>query len=133
MVSLKNLKEKIVVLFFYPKDDTSGCTQEAVAFSDSLIKFKRADAVVLGVSRDNVAKHRKFKDKHGIKVTLLADEKGEVCEKYGVWVKKKLYGREYMGIERSTFLIFRGKIHKVWRKVKVAKHDKEVLEAVKSI
>ena len=132
-ISLRDLVDQKVVLFFYPKDDTSGCTKEAIAFSESLTKFKRAGAVVIGLSRDSVAKHQKFKAKHNLKVPLLADEDGKVCEKYGVWLEKKLYGRSYMGIERSTFLIVGGKIHRAWRKVKVAGHAEEVLAAVKSV
>ena len=132
-IALKDIADKHVVLFFYPKDDTSGCTKEAIAFTENLAKFKRAGAIVLGVSRDTVAKHDKFKAKHELKVTLLSDEDGSVCEKYGVWVQKKLYGREYLGIERSTYLISGGKIAGVWRKVKVAGHAEQVLEAVKSL
>ena len=132
-VALKDLADKHIVLFFYPKDDTSGCTKEAIAFTENLAKFKRAGTVVLGLSKDTVAKHDKFKAKHDLKVTLLSDEDGSVCEKYGVWVQKKLYGREYMGIERSTYIISGGKIARVWRKVKVAGHAEEVLEAVKSL
>ena len=133
-ISLKDLKGKKVVLYFYPKDDTPGCTKEAIAFSEDLTKFKRAGAVIIGVSKDTVAKHQKFKDKHGLKVVLASDEDGKIIEKYGVWVKKKLYGREFMGIERATFLIDeKGVIREVWRKVKVAGHSEVVLEAVKSL
>ena len=132
-VSLKDLTGQKVVLYFYPKDDTTGCTKEAIAFTESLAKFKRAGAIVLGVSKDTVTKHQKFITKHNLKVSLLSDEDGEVCEKYGVWVEKKLYGRVYMGIERATFLIATGKIQRVWRKVKVAGHAEEVLAAVKEI
>ena len=133
-ISLKDLKGKKVVLYFYPKDDTPGCTREAIAFTEDLTKFKRAGAVVIGVSKDTVAKHQKFKDKHGLKVILASDEDGKIIEKYGVWVKKKLYGREFMGIERATFLIDdKGVIREVWRKVKVAGHAEEVLDAVKAL
>jgi thioredoxin-dependent peroxiredoxin len=132
-VALKDLTDVHVVLFFYPKDDTSGCTKEAIAFTENLAKFKRAGAIVLGVSRDTVSKHDKFKSKHQLKITLLSDEDGEVCEKYGVWVEKNMYGRKYMGIERATFLISGGKIVRRWRKVKVAGHAEEVLEAVKTL
>ena len=133
-ISLKDQKGKKVVLYFYPKDDTPGCTKEAIAFTEDLTKFKRAGAVVIGVSKDTVAKHQKFKDKHGLKVILASDEDGKIIEKYGVWVKKKLYGREFMGIERATFLIDeKGVIREVWRKVKVAGHAEAVLEAVKSL
>ncbi len=133
-LALKDLKGKKVVLYFYPKDDTPGCTKEATAFSSDLAKFKRAGAVVIGVSKDSVAKHQKFKDKHALKVALGADEDGQVIEKFGVWVEKNMYGRKYMGIERATFLIDeKGVVRRVWRKVKVAGHSAEVLDAVKSL
>ncbi len=133
-LSLKDLKGKKVVLYFYPKDDTPGCTKEAVAFSEDIAKFKRAGAAVIGVSKDSVAKHRKFKDKHGLKVALGADEAGDVVEAYGVWVEKNMYGKKYMGIERSTFLIDeKGVIRNIWRKVKVPGHAAAVLEAVKAL
>ena len=133
-VALKDLKGQKVVLYFYPKDDTPGCTKEAIAFSEDIAKFKRAGAVIIGVSKDSVAKHQKFRDKHGLKVTLGADEKGEVVEKYGVWVEKSMYGKKYMGIERSTFLIDdKGVVRNIWRKVKVPGHSAAVLEAVKAL
>lgn len=133
-IALKDLKGQKVVLYFYPKDDTPGCTKEAIAFSEDIAKFKRAGASIIGVSKDSVAKHQKFKDKHGLKVALGADETGEVVEKYGVWVEKNMYGRKYMGIERSTFLIDgKGVVQNIWRKVKVAGHSEAVLEAVKSL
>lgn len=133
-VALKDLAGQIVVLYFYPKDDTSGCTREGIEFTEALAKFKRAGAVVIGVSKDSVAKHDKFKDKHGLKVILGSDEDGAVVEKYGVWVEKSMYGRKYMGIDRSTFLIDgAGKIQRIWRKVKIPGHVEEVLEAVKAL
>lgn len=133
-LSLNDLKGKKTVLYFYPKDDTPGCTKEAIAFTEEMTKFKRAGAAVIGVSKDSVSRHQKFKEKHGLKVTLGADEKGDAVEKYGVWVEKNMYGRKYMGIERSTFLIDeKGVIRKIWRKVKVPGHAAEVLEAVKSL
>lgn len=133
-IALKDFKGKKLVLYFYPKDDTPGCTKEAIAFSEDIAKFKRAGAGVVGVSRDTAAKHLKFKDKHGLKVTLGADEDGKTTEAYGVWVKKSMYGREYMGIERSTFLIDeKGKIAEIWRKVKVKDHTDAVLAAVKAL
>ncbi len=123
-----------VVLYFYPKDDTPGCTKEAIAFSADIAKFKRAGASIIGVSRDSVAKHQKFKDKHELKVDLGADEDGAITEAFGVWVEKNMYGRKYMGIERATFLIDeKGVIRKVWRKVKVAGHAEAVLDAVKTL
>lgn len=128
------LRGKKVVLYFYPKDDTPGCTVEAIDFSASKAKFTRAGATIIGVSRDSVAKHEKFKKKHGLKIDLGGDEDGKVTEDFGVWVEKKLYGRKFMGIERSTFLIDeKGAIRKIWRKVKVAGHADEVLQAVKDL
>ena len=133
-VSLADYAGQIVVLYFYPKDDTPGCTNEAIDFSAGAEAFAKAGAVVLGVSRDTVKKHEKFRDKHGLKVALLADEDGAVCEAYGVWVEKSMYGRSYMGIERTTFLIGRdGKITRVWDKVKVKDHAAEVLAAVSEL
>lgn len=132
-VSLKSLKGRKVVLYFYPKDDTPGCTQEARAFRDALPDFARAQAVVVGVSRDSVARHDAFKKKHGLDFPLAADVDGKVCEAYGVWVEKRLYGRRYMGIERATFLIDeKGVVRAVWRKVKVAGHAEAVLEAARA-
>ena len=133
-LSLKNLKGKTVVLYFYPKDDTSGCTKEAQAFADSLPKFKKAGATVVGVSKDSVTRHDKFKAKYAIPFTLVADEEGTLCEAYAVWVEKSMYGRKYMGIERSTFLIDgKGMIRQAWRKVKVPGHAEAVLAAVESL
>jgi peroxiredoxin Q/BCP len=133
-VSLKDLKGKKVVLYFYPKDDTPGCTKEACGFRDALPDFSGADAEIIGVSKDSVAKHDKFKAKHELPFTLASDEDGSVCEAYGTWVEKSMYGRKYMGIDRATFLIGPdGKIAQVWRKVKVPGHVEEVLEAARQI
>jgi peroxiredoxin Q/BCP len=133
-VALKDFAGRTLVLYFYPKDDTTGCTKEAIDFSASKKAFEKAGAAIVGVSRDTAAKHDKFKEKHNLKVTLGADEKGEMTERYGVWVEKTLYGRKYMGIDRSTFLIDgKGVIRRVWRKVKVPGHVAEVLAAVKSL
>lgn len=133
-VSLAELKGKIVVLYFYPKDDTSGCTKEAIEFSAAKAKFDRLGAVVIGCSRDSVASHDKFKTKHKLKVTLAADETGKVTDSYGVWVEKSLYGRKYMGIERATFLIDgSGKLAGIWRKVKVPGHVEAVLKAAQAV
>jgi peroxiredoxin Q/BCP len=132
--ALKDYAGKKVALYFYPKDDTPGCTKEAIAFSKDMAKFKRAGAVVVGVSRDSADKHRKFKEKHDLKVILGSDEDGKILEKYGVWIEKSLYGRKFMGIERTTFLIDeKGIIRRIWPKVKVAGHAEEVLEAVKAL
>lgn len=133
-VSLGELKGKPVVLYFYPKDDTTGCTREALDFSAAKAKFDKLGAVVIGCSRDSAASHDKFKTKHKLKLTLGADESGKVTESYGVWVEKSLYGRKYMGIERATFLIGRdGRIAAVWRKVKVPGHVEAVLKAVQAV
>jgi len=133
-IALKDLKGKSIVLYFYPKDDTSGCTKEAIAFSEDARKFQAAGAVIVGVSRDSAASHDKFKKKYGLKVALAADEETKVADAYGVWVEKSMYGRRYMGMERATFLIDgKGVIRKIWRKVKVPGHSAEVLEAVKAL
>jgi thioredoxin-dependent peroxiredoxin len=133
-VSLKEFKGRKLVLYFYPKDDTSGCTKEAIAFTQAKAAFDRAGASVVGVSKDTVAAHDKFTAKHKLKVALGSDEDGEICEAYGVWVEKSMYGRKYMGIERATFLIDgKGKIAEIWHKVKVPGHAEAVLEAVKAL
>ena len=133
-VSLAELKGKSVVLYFYPKDDTSGCTAEAIAFSKDSKAFKAAGAVVVGVSKDSAASHDKFKAKYDLTVTLVADEQTKTAEAYGVWVEKSMYGRRYMGTERATFLIDgKGIIRHIWRKVKVPGHSSEVLAAVKAL
>ncbi len=133
-VKLSAFKGKPVVLYFYPKDDTSGCTKEAVGFSEKIGDFHEAGAEVIGVSPNNVKSHDKFRDKHDLKVVLLADEDKKVIEAYGVWTEKKMYGRTYMGVDRSTFLIGKdGKIKRVWRGVKVPGHVDEVLEAVQAL
>lgn len=131
---LADLKGTAVVLYFYPRDDTPGCTKEAIAFTGLIGDFRAAGATVIGVSKDTVAKHDKFKTKYELDVVLGADEDGSVCEAYGVWVEKNMYGKKSMGIERSTFLIDKaGKLAQVWRKVKVPGHAEEVLEAVKAL
>lgn len=133
-VTLKDHAGKKVVLYFYPKDDTAGCTREAIDFSAAEKHFAKAGAVIIGVSKDSAEKHDKFKAKHKLKVLLGADEDGKTVEAYGVWGEKTLYGKKYMGIERSTFLIDgKGVIRGVWRKVKVPGHVDEVLAAVKAL
>ncbi len=133
-VDLAVLKGKRVVLYFYPKDDTPGCTTEALNFTEKSKAFAAAKAVVVGVSRDSPAKHDKFAAKYGLKVQLASDEDGKTCETYGVWVEKSLYGRKYMGVERATFLIDeKGKIRHIWRKVKVSGHADEVLTEIKGL
>lgn len=123
-----------VVLYFYPKDDTPGCTKEAIAFTDHLQAFADANTTIIGVSKDPVSKHDKFIAKHELKVALVSDEESDVCEQYGVWVEKNMYGKKYMGIERATYLIAGdGKIAQIWRKVKVPGHAEKVLEATQAI
>jgi len=130
-VSLSDFKGRYLVLYFYPKDDTPGCTKEAIGFSDSKAAFNALNASIVGVSKDPVAKHDKFIVKHNLKVGLGSDESGEVIEKYGVWVEKNMYGKKYMGIERATYLIGpTGKILEIWRKVRVKDHVAAVLAAV---
>lgn len=132
-ISLSDYKGKNVILYFYPKDDTSGCTKEACSFRDDFPKFKKVDAVILGVSPDSVESHKKFVKKYNLNFSLLADENKEVIKKYDVWKEKSLYGRKYMGVERTTYIIDpEGKIKKIFRKVKVDGHNKEVMEALKS-
>ena len=133
-VTLSKLRGQKVVLYFYPKDDTSGCTAEACGFRDSFPKFGKVEAAVIGISKDSVAAHDKFKKKYELPFTLASDVEGKVCESYGVWVEKSMYGRKYMGIERATFLIDeKGVVRGVWRKVKVPGHVEAVLAAAKAL
>ena len=133
-VSLKALRGRPVVLYFYPKDDTSGCTKEAIAFSAALPKFRKLGLDVLGVSRDSVESHAKFRKKHKLKLALGSDPETKMAKDWGVWIKKSLYGREYMGVERATFLVnAKGVIAQAWHKVKVPGHVEAVLEAAKSL
>jgi len=130
-VSLADYKGKKLVLYFYPKDDTSGCTSEAHQFRDAIDDFAKAGAVILGASKDSIASHQKFRAKHSLPFALASDTEGALCEAFGVWKEKSMYGKKYMGIERSTFLIDgNGVVVKEWRKVKVTGHAKDVLEAV---
>lgn len=123
-----------VVLYFYPKDDTPGCTKEAIAFTQLAADFEHLKTPVIGISPDTAAKHDKFKAKHELTVTLAADIDKEICQAYGVWVEKNMYGKKYMGVERSTFLIDKtGKIAKIWRKVRVPGHAENVLKEVKAL
>lgn len=127
-ISLRSLRGKKVVLYFYPKDNTPGCTREACDFRDNLKQFTASDTVIFGISKDNPIKHRKFKEKYSLLFTLLADENGDVCQAYGVINKKNLFGNTFLGIQRSTFLIDeKGIIRAIWRKVKVAGHIEQVL------
>lgn len=133
-VSLEALKGHPVVVYFYPKDDTSGCTREAIDFSNMRDQFASHKATVIGVSPDSVKSHDKFKAKHDLTVMLAADEEKDTIQAYGVWVEKSMYGRKYMGVERATFLVDGdGKIAKIWRKVKVKGHVEAVLEAIQAL
>jgi len=130
-IRLDDYAGKTLVLYFYPKDDTTGCTREAQDFTALAADFAKAGAAVVGVSKDTVAKHKKFVAKYELGVVLGSDPDGAVIERYGSWVEKTLYGRQYMGIDRSTFLIKDGVVKRIWRKVKVAGHAQQVLEAVR--
>jgi thioredoxin-dependent peroxiredoxin len=133
-VSLNSFAGKNIILYFYPKDNTPGCTKESIAFSGLKAEFEASNTVILGASKDSVKKHQNFIKKYDLTINLLVDEEGKLCEDYTVWVKKKLYGREYMGIERATFLIgVDGNIKQIWRKVKVDGHAEQVLDAVKAL
>lgn len=133
-VTLSALKGAPVVLFFYPRDDTPGCTKESIGFSESRTAFEEAGAKVFGISKDSMASHEKFASKRDLQIPLLSDENGSACEDYGVWKEKSMYGKKFMGIERSTFLIAAdGTIARVWNKVKVPGHVEEVLEAVRAL
>ncbi len=133
-VTLSELSGRKVVLYFYPKDDTPGCTKEASGFRDTMPDFSALGAEVIGVSKDTVASHDRFKAKYGLNFRLACDADGKVCEGYGVWAEKSMYGRKYMGIERATFLIDgAGVVRRVWRKVKVPGHVEEVLQAIRAL
>lgn len=133
-VKLSELKGHPVVLYFYPKDDTSGCTREAKDFTELAPAFSKLGAAIYGISPDSVKSHDKFRCKHDLSIRLLSDEEKNVATAYGVWVEKSMYGKKYMGVERSTFLIdSKGKIAKIWRKVSVTGHAEDVLEAVTSV
>ncbi|MBE0491629.1 MAG: thioredoxin-dependent thiol peroxidase [Sulfurospirillum sp.] len=133
-ISLRDLEGKWIVLYFYPKDNTTGCTAEACAFSEALGDFEQCNAVVIGISPDSPKKHRNFIEKQNLSITLLADENKEVCSAYGVWQQKKMYGKEYMGVVRSTFLISPdGAIKAIWKNVKVSGHVVAVSEKLQEL
>ena len=133
-VSLSDFKGKNVVLYFYPKDDTPGCTREAIDFTAHIDAFSKCKTSIIGVSADSTTKHKKFIEKHGLEVTLASDEDKKVCEDYGVWIEKSMYGKKFMGIERATILIDKDRrIKKIWRKVSVTGHVEEVLEAAQKL
>ena len=134
IIDIKDFRPKMVILFFYPRDNTSGCTREAKDFTENIGIFNDLNAKVFGISKDSVKSHEKFIKKHNLKIPLLSDEAGSVCEDFGVWKEKSMYGKKYMGIERSTFIIDgSGSVTHEWRKVKVANHVAEVLETVKKL
>jgi thioredoxin-dependent peroxiredoxin len=133
-ISPADFRSQKLVLYFYPKDDTSGCTAEAQAFSALADQFEEANAWVLGISKDDAKKHARFIEKYDLKVQLATDSDGAVCEAFGTWIEKSMYGRKYMGIDRATFLVDRdGVVKRVWRKVKVPGHAEEVLEAARAL
>lgn len=130
-ISLEALRGKTVVLYFYPKDDTSGCTNQAIQFSEKKDEFEDKNAIIIGVSKDSIKSHDKFKVKYDLKIDLLSDEELNVANAYGTWVEKSMYGRKYMGMDRSTFLIDTdGKIKKIWRKVKIPGHIDGVIKSI---
>ena len=134
IIDLKNLRPNLIVLFFYPRDNTSGCTREAKDFTENLKLFNSAKASVFGVSKDSINSHEKFIKKQDLAISLLSDENGTVCEDFGVWKEKSMYGKTYMGIERSTFIIDgKGLVIKEWRKVKVAEHVNEILQVIEKM
>ncbi|MBI3441499.1 MAG: thioredoxin-dependent thiol peroxidase [Proteobacteria bacterium] len=133
-LSLGDLRGSHIVLYFYPKDDTPGCTKEACAFRDSLPRFKKMNAKIFGVSKDDITSHEKFAQKYELPFTLISDENGNLCDSFGVWVEKSMYGKKYMGIERATYLIDKnGIIRNIWRPVKVDGHAEDVLSEVKKL
>ena len=134
IIDLKNLRPNLIVLFFYPRDNTSGCTREAKDFTENLKLFNSAKVSVFGVSKDSIKSHEKFIKKQDLAISLLSDENGTVCEDFGVWKEKSMYGKTYMGIERSTFIIDgKGLVIKEWRKVKVAEHVNEILQVIEKM
>lgn len=133
-ISISDFKGKPVVLYFYPKDDTPGCTKEACNFRDEFPKFGKLQAEIIGISTDSVESHKKFAEKYKLPFNLLADEKKEIVEKYGVWQEKNMYGKKYMGVVRTTFILDgEGKIRKIFEKVKVDEHNREVMDALKEL
>ena len=133
IIDLKNFRPNTIILFFYPRDNTSGCTREAKDFTENLKLFNKTKVTVIGVSKDSIESHKKFIKKQDLAITLLSDQDGSACEDFGVWKEKSMYGKTYMGIERSTFIINgQGLIIKEWRKVKVNGHVKEVLEVIEN-
>lgn len=134
IIDIKDFRPNMVVLFFYPRDNTSGCTREAKDFTENIELFNNLNINVFGISKDSITSHEKFVKKQNLTIPLLSDEAGSVCEDFGVWKEKSMYGKIYMGIERSTFIIDgSGSVTHEWRKVKVANHVEEILEAIKKL
>ena len=133
VINSEDLKDQNLIIYFYPKDDTPGCTVEAIEFSKTKNRFSKLNTKILGVSKDSIDKHNKFISKHSLTIDLISDD-GTICEKFGVWVEKSMYGKKYMGIERATFLFDENlKLIKIWRNVKVKGHVEEVLNFVKGL
>ena len=133
-ITLSAFRGQKVILYFYPKDDTPGCTAESCAFRDALPAFESLGTQIIGISKCSVKKHNAFKEKYDLNFPLASDENADTCERYGTWIEKSMYGRKYMGVERSTFLIdAKGRISDIWRKVKVPGHAEKVLDAVKAL
>ncbi|XVN43200.1 MAG: thioredoxin-dependent thiol peroxidase [Candidatus Rickettsia vulgarisii] len=133
-ISLSDLKGKFVILYFYPKDDTPGCTAEAGSFNRMKPEFQKLNAIIVGVSKDDIDSHDKFKQKYCLEFDLASDSKSDTCEKYGVWGEKSMFGKKYMGIERTTFLIDKeGKIAHIWEKVQVKGHAEDVLKQIQKL
>ena len=129
--NLADMKGRKVLVYFYPKDDTSGCTKESCSLSENIKSFEKLDCVILGISKDSVKSHDKFKKKYDLQFALASDHQGDVCERYGVWIEKSMYGRKYMGIDRTTFLIDEsGNIEKIWSNVKVDGHTEDIMDAL---
>ena len=133
-LKLNELKESNFIFYFYPKDDTPGCTKEALAFNEKLIKINQLNFRVFGISKDSISKHLKFKAKYNLNFSLISDEDLKICKEFGVWVEKSMYGKKYMGVQRSSFLVVKGlKVIKIWRNVKVKGHVEEIIEFIEKI
>ena len=133
-LKLNELKESNFIFYFYPKDDTPGCTKEALAFNEKLSKINQLNFRVFGISKDSISKHLKFKAKYNLNFSLISDEDLKICKEFGVWVEKSMYGKKYMGVQRSTFLVVKGlKVIKIWRNVKVNGHVEEIIEFIEKI
>ena len=133
-LELNELKESNFIFYFYPKDDTPGCTKEALAFNEKLSQINQLNFKVFGISKDSISKHLKFKAKYNLNFSLISDENLKICKEFGVWVEKSMYGKKYMGVQRSSFLVVKGlKVIKIWRNVKVKGHVEEIIEFIEKI